>query len=696
MAVQPTPPSADPFLKLPGFTDANRQKLAKLGLTRLQDLALHLPLRYEDETQLYPITQAPQDRVVVVEGVIKKSEVQIRQRRQLIAEVADSSGRLIVRFLNFYPSQQKQWQAGKQVRLIGEIKSGFWGLEMVHPRTRFNGLDAPLGNKLTPVYPTTNGLSQDTLQRLVGLALKHTALDDTLPASITAPYKLPPLEKSVRFLHSPPVDTDMYPLTARHHPAWRRLKFDELLAQQLTLLANRAKRREVPALSLIPKGTLTAKLLASLPFALTAAQQRVVDEICRDLNRTVPMQRLLQGDVGSGKTIVAALAALQAVENDTQAAFMAPTELLAEQHYRKLNEWLTPMGIRIGWLSGSQKKKERETTLAAIASGDIQIAVGTHALFQDKVQFQNLSLLLVDEQHRFGVGQRLQLRSKGSDDGRAPHQLMMSATPIPRTLAMSYFADLDVSVIDELPPGRTPIITTLLDNRKREQLIERVGNACRPAPVGQGAQAYWVCPLIEESETLQLQTAVATHETLQAMLPDLRIGLVHGKLPASEKQAVMNAFKHHELDILVATTVIEVGVDVPNATLMVIDHAERMGLAQLHQLRGRVGRGSKASYCTLLFQAPLGEIAQTRLDLMRHSTDGFEIAREDLHIRGPGELLGNRQSGVPLLRFADLEKDIDLLEVARNLAPRLLTDAPDVAAAHLERWIGNRTGLLDA
>lgn len=686
----------DPFRKLAGFTDPNRQKLAKLGLTRLEDLVLHLPHRYEDETQLYGITEAPHDRVVVVEGLIKKSEVQIRHRRQLIAEVADKTGRLVVRFLNFYPSQQKQWQVGKSVRLIGEIKHGFFGLEMVHPRAKFSGLDAPLGNQFTPVYPTTNGLSQETLAKLVGIALKHIRLDDTLPASIVGAYKLPPLEKSIRFLHSPPVESDLYPLTAKTHPAWKRLKFDELLAQQLTLLSNRAKRREVPAPILTSTGQLTGQLLASLPFSLTIAQSRVVDEICRDLSRNVPMQRLLQGDVGSGKTIVAALAALQAVENGMQAAFMAPTELLAEQHFRKLTEWLTPMGIRIGWVSGSQKKKERETNLAAISSGEVQIAVGTHALFQDKVSFANLALLLVDEQHRFGVGQRLQLRSKGSDENRAPHQLMMSATPIPRTLAMSYFADLDVSVIDELPPGRTPIVTTLLDNRKREHLIERVGAACRPAPAGQGAQAYWVCPLIEESEALQLQTAVATHETLQAMLPDLRIGLVHGKLPPSEKQAVMRSFKDHELDILVATTVIEVGVDVPNATLMVIDHAERMGLAQLHQLRGRVGRGSKASYCTLLYQAPLGEIAQARLDLMRRSTDGFEIAREDLHIRGPGELLGNRQSGVPLLRFADLERDTDLLEIARNLAPRLLAEQPEVAAAHLERWIGNRTGLLDA
>ncbi|WP_374334797.1 ATP-dependent DNA helicase RecG [Leeia sp.] len=684
--------TADPFLKLPGFTASVRDKLAKLNLLRLADLTLHLPLRYEDETQCYPIHDAPHDRVVVVEGVIRKSEVQIRQRRQLVAEVRDDSGRLIVRFLNFYPAQQKQWQIGKRVRLTGEVRTGFYGPEMVHPKARFVEAGAPLPEGYTPVYPTTQGLGQDTLKRLVELALKHSPLTDTLPASLLQPLQLPALETSLRLLHQPPPGTDLRPLLQRHHPAWQRLKFDELLAQQLTLLTNRARRRAVPAPILPSQGRLSGPLLARLPFQLTGAQQRAVDVISQDLQRPVPMQRLLQGDVGSGKTIVAALAALQAVENGMQVAFMAPTELLAEQHYRKLDEWLTPLGVRIGWLTGSQKKKVREAMQAEIASGEIQIAVGTHALFQDSVQFVNLALLLVDEQHRFGVAQRLQLRSKGVASSGAPHQLMMSATPIPRTLAMSYFADLDVSVIDELPPGRTPIVTTLLDNRKREALVARVGEACR----SQQAQAYWVCPLIEESEALQLQTAVATHQELSTVLPDLRIGLVHGKLSAADKQAVMLAFKEHQLDILVATTVIEVGVDVPNASLMVIDHAERMGLAQLHQLRGRVGRGSKASYCTLLYQAPLGELASARLDLMRRSTDGFEIAREDLRLRGPGELLGSRQSGVPLLRFADLEQDMDLLEAARNLAPRLLRELPDIAADHLERWLGSRSGLLDA
>ena len=695
-AIQPADgrPARDPFGNLPGFTPAIRDKLKKLGLTRLEDLALHLPLRYEDETQRYDIADAPSDRVVVVEGNIVKAEVQIRHRRQLIGEVRDDSGRVTVRFLHFYPSQQKQWQPGKRVRLIGEIKQGFFGAEMVHPRAKFSGLDEPLGNKLTPVYPTTAGLGPETLHRLVEQALHALDLSDSLPGELLTQLRLPAFRESLLYLHSPPVKADMGVLVNRQHPAWRRLKFDELLAQQLSLLTNRARRVSVPAQTLTPKGLLTAQLLGNLPFALTGAQRRSVDDIARDLSRRVPMQRLLQGDVGSGKTIVAALAALQAVENGTQVAFMAPTELLAEQHFRKLDEWLTPLGVTIGWLSGSQKKKQRAEMQAAIAAGEVQIAVGTHALFQQDVAFADLALVIVDEQHRFGVNQRLALRAKGGGNGskpRAVHQLMMSATPIPRTLAMSYFADLDVSVIDELPPGRTPVLTTVLDNRRRDALVARLFEQTKA-----GAQAYWVCPLIEESEVLQLQTAVATHEELSAAMPGIRVGLVHGRLPAAEKQATMLAFKQHQLDVLVATTVIEVGVDVPNASLMVIDHAERLGLAQLHQLRGRVGRGAKESFCILLYQAPLGELAQARLDLMRRSTDGFEIAREDLRLRGPGELLGARQSGVPLLKFADIERDIDLLEVARDLAPRLLKDLPEVAAAHMERWLGSRTGLLDA
>jgi ATP-dependent DNA helicase RecG len=516
-------------------------------------------------------------------------------------------------------------------------------------------------------------------------------LEDTLPREVLAPLRLPLFGESVLFLHNPPPEVVLDDLQAQRHPAWRRIKFDELLAQQLSMRIHYRTRKASGAPMLEPKRTLTSRLIEALPFALTPAQRRTFAEIERDLAAPYPMQRLLQGDVGSGKTIVAALAALQAVEHGAQVAIVAPTEILAEQHYRKFDAWLTPLGVRVSWVAGGVKKAEKTAALESIAAGQTHIAIGTHALFQEEVLFENLALAIVDEQHRFGVHQRLALRMKGTKRGRniQPHQLMMSATPIPRTLAMSYYADLDVSVIDELPPGRMPISTRLISDSRREEVTQRVRDACI-----EGSQAYWVCPLIEESEKLQLQTALDTYDTVRAMFPELRVGLVHGRLKSGEKAAVMAAFQAGDIQLLVATTVIEVGVDVPNATLMVIEHAERLGLSQLHQLRGRVGRGAAASACILLYQSPLTPTARERLKVIYENQDGFEVARHDLRVRGPGEMLGARQSGVPMLRFANLETDLDLLDAARTLAEILLRDAPQAAQAHLARWLGGKHELL--
>jgi ATP-dependent DNA helicase RecG len=495
----------------------------------------------------------------------------------------------------------------------------------------------------------------------------------------------------VRFLHNPPPDVVLDDLQAREHPAWRRIKFDELLAQQLSMRMHYTKRKAADAPALRPQRTLTQRLLSSLPFALTRAQQRALDEVERDLAQPYPMQRLLQGDVGSGKTVIAALAGLQAIENGSQVAIMAPTEILAEQHYRKFSGWLAAIGLNVTWIAGGLRKRDKQDALHSIASGTTHVAVGTHALFEDEVQFANLALAIVDEQHRFGVHQRLALRMKGTRPGQRsqPHQLMMSATPIPRTLAMSYYADLDVSIIDELPPGRTPVATRLVADTRRDEVVQRVRDACMT-----GSQAYWVCPLIEESETLQLKTALETYESVQAAFPELKVGLIHGRLKSDDKTAVMAAFQRGEIQLLVATTVIEVGVDVANASLMIIEHAERMGLSQLHQLRGRVGRGAAHSTCILLYQNPLTPTARERLKIIYENTDGFEVARHDLRIRGPGELLGARQSGVPMLRFADLALDLDILDAARDTAERLLRDDPDAAHAHLARWLGGRHELL--
>ena len=670
------------------INNAIASKLAKLGLNNAWEVALHLPLRYEDETHITPIAEAIYATAACqVEGVVVHQEITFKPRQQLKVQICDDAGSvLMLRFIHFYPSHQRQMAVGKRVRALGEVKQGFHVYEMIHPKIR-DADHTALAKSLTPVYPTMNGLQQPTLRRVVQTALAALPLHDTLPNALLRQLALPSLAESLHILHAPPSSYTIQQLSDGALPAWQRLKFDELLAQQLSMRLARKRRMSGQASPIMGDGRFTQTLLDALPFQLTSAQQRVWAEIAKDMTQAHPMHRLLQGDVGSGKTIVAALAALTAIEAGFQVAVMAPTEILAEQHFLKFKQWFEPLGLSVVWLSGSQRKKAKDQAKAALLSGETAIAVGTHALFQEDVQFAHLGLVIVDEQHRFGVAQRLALKNKGQD----VHQLMMSATPIPRTLAMSFFADLDVSVIDELPPNRTPIKTYLVDDARRTEVQGFVLNACQ-----QGRQAYWVCPLIEESETLQLQTAVDTQAELQAALPSLSIGLVHGRMKAAEKAAVMAEFSSGRLDVLVATTVIEVGVDVPNASLMVIEHAERMGLAQLHQLRGRVGRGAAASSCVLLFSEPLSELAKARLKVIYEHTDGFEIARQDLQIRGPGEFLGARQSGAPMLRFANLEEDMLLLEQARSLAPRLIDEQPEVVEAHLERWLGSRAGFLGA
>jgi len=669
------------------------EHLAKLGIASKFDLVLHLPLRYDDETRVYSLNEAPVGQPVLVEGAVVETEVRYRPRRQLVCHIGDGSGVLTLRFLNFYPSQLRQLAAGSRVRAFGEIRQGFHGPEMVHPKYRLVQAGAPVARALTPVYPTTAGFKQEDLKRLIARSLADSDLDDTLPVDLVEPLGLPRFRDAVLLLHNPPPETPQATLAGRTHPAWRRVKFDELLAQQISMRVHYRRRKAAGAPALKPRGKLAQALLARLPFKLTAAQNKALAQIRHDLAQPYPMQRLLQGDVGSGKTIVAALAALQCVENGHQVAVMAPTEILAEQHFGKFREWLDGLGIGVAWLSGSQRAREKREALARVAAGETAVVVGTHALFQDEVRFHDLALAIIDEQQRFGVHQRLQLRMKGTrpNRGAQPHQLMMSATPIPRTLAMSYYADLDVSVIDEMPPGRVPVTTKLFLDTRRTEVVRRVRDACID-----GGQAYWVCPLIEESEALQLKTALATYETVQQTFPELKVGLVHGRLKGGEKARIMSAFKDGAIQLLVATTVIEVGVDVPNATLMVIEHAERIGLAQLHQLRGRIGRGAAESTCILLYQQPLTATARERLKIIFKNRDGFEIARHDLRLRGPGELLGARQSGAPLLRFADLDADLDLLDAARAAAETLLRERPDVAQRHLARWLGARHEFLKA
>jgi ATP-dependent DNA helicase RecG len=687
--------------KAPAKSPAQKA-LEKLGLRRDIDLALHLPLRYEDETRIVHLADTRDGDLVQIEGVVTHSDIAFRPRRQLRVVVDDGSGACTLRFLNFYPAHQKTLSVGARVRVRGEIRGGFVSREMIHPSFRLAAGDLP--GALTPVYPTVAALPQNYLRKAVLSGLARADLRETIPPEILG-QNLPQLQWSLRdalrFLHHPTPDTSLATLEDRSHPAWQRLKAEELLAQQLSQLQARRIRAAMRAPALTgpamrgPQCTLEEQLLERLPFRLTAAQQRVCGEIEADLRKNIPMHRLLQGDVGAGKTVVAALAAARCIDAGWQCALMAPTEILAEQHFRKLIGWLEPLGIKTAWLTGSQKAKERRDMLAMVESGEAGLVVGTHAVIQDKVKFKNLALAIIDEQHRFGVAQRLALRSKMTGDGQEPHLLMMTATPIPRTLAMSYYADLDVSTIDELPPGRTPIVTKVVSDARRDEVIARIR-----VQLAEGRQIYWVCPLIEESESIDLVNATETHEALSASLPGVMVGLLHSRMPLAEKKAVMALFTGGQMGVLVSTTVIEVGVDVPNASLMVIEHAERFGLSQLHQLRGRVGRGAAASACVLLYStgdAPrLGEMARERLKAMAQTNDGFEIARRDLEIRGPGEFLGARQSGAPLLRFADLATDIELLAWARDCAPRMLDQHRQLANLHIARWLGGKSEYLKA
>ena len=693
---------SDPVLP----TVANRplsgpqKALLKLGLRRDIDLALHLPLRYEDETRITRLCDARDGELVQVEAVVTASEVSLRPRRQLLVTVEDGDERCTLRFFSFYPAQQKALAVGNRIRLRGEIRGGFLGWQMMHPA--FRPAVGELPQALTPVYSSVAGLAQAYLRRAVESALSRADLSETIPMENLAQLDQKPLyslRQALFFLHYPAPDVALATFEDRSHPAWQRLKAEELLAQQLSQLQARRARAGLQAPVLLPKPSgsepLAERLLGALPFTLTGAQQRVRAEIALDLGRQAPMHRLLQGDVGSGKTVVAALAAALCMDAGWQCALMAPTEILAEQHFAKLVGWLEPLGVKTAWLTGSQKPKERRIMLALIASGEATLVVGTHAVIQDKVLFKRLALAIIDEQHRFGVAQRLALRAKLIGQGQEPHLLMMTATPIPRTLAMSYYADLDVSTLDELPPGRTAIVTKVLNEGRRDEVIERIR-----AQSALGRQIYWVCPLIEESEALDLSNATQTHAQLSAALPGVMVGLLHSRLSMAEKKAVMALFTGGQMGLLVSTTVIEVGVDVPNASLMVIEHAERFGLSQLHQLRGRVGRGAAASACLLLYStgdAPrLGETARARLRAMLETGDGFEIARRDLEIRGPGEFLGARQSGAALLRFADLATDQALLAWARQTAPVLLDACPELARRHEQRWLGGKTEYLKA
>jgi ATP-dependent DNA helicase RecG len=678
--------------------------LQKMGLDSPMALALHLPSRYEDETELLTIEEAialGRFNSAQTQGVVIRNQVLFRPRRQMVVTIEDETETLNLRFLNFYPSQQKQMAVGVNIRVRGEVREGFQGPEMVHPTVRAVAPDAPLPASLTPVYPASVGVSQTIIRKAVAQALRDPSLRESLAEFL--PQKLmaellpsndwPNLQAAITYLHQPPADANTQSLLERTHPAWRRVQFEELLAQQISLKRAHAIRRERHAPSFLKeeKQSLEEGLQKVLPFKLTGAQERVWSEISGDLSKSFPMNRLLQGDVGSGKTVVAALAAARVMDHGYQAAIMAPTEILAEQHYLKMKEWFEPLGVQIAWLSGSLKAKEKRLAQEAIENGQAQLIVGTHALIQESVSFAKLGLAVIDEQHRFGVRQRLEIQQRVGSELFYCHQLMMSATPIPRTLAMTYYADLDVSVIDELPPGRKPIATKVVKASRRDEVIGGLQSW-----LSKGLQAYWVCPLIEESEVLQLQTAVESFEQLTQALPDFKVGLVHGRLKAEEKAAVMAAFKANEIQLLVATTVIEVGVDVPNAALMVIEHAERFGYAQIHQLRGRVGRGSADSVCILMYAEPLSMAAKERLQTLRETSDGFVIAERDLSLRGPGELLGAKQSGDAMLRFVDLQRDAWLIELAQQAAERLLAEHADLVERHLERWLGSRAEFLKA
>ncbi|MFC5706378.1 ATP-dependent DNA helicase RecG [Aeromonas eucrenophila] len=679
---------------LKGVGSKMLEKLERLGLATVQDLLFHLPLRYEDRTQVWPIGDLPPGLHGAVEGEIQDTQLVMGRRRMLVCRISDGTGSLTLRFFNFTAAQKNSLAPGRLLRCFGEVRPGKYGLEMAHPEYKLLGEEqaGQTEEALTPVYPTTEGLRQLSLRSLTDQALAQLDLygvDELLPAGLY-PQQID-LAAALRLLHRPPPSVALALLESGQHPAQQRLVLEELLAHNLSVLKVRAQAQTQLARILKPAPTLVKQLLGALPFKPTGAQSRVVAEISQDLQRSYPMMRLVQGDVGSGKTLVAALAALQAIGNGCQVGLMAPTELLAEQHAINFAHWLEPLGIKVGWLAGKQKGKARETQLAAIADGSVKMVVGTHAIFQEQVVFQRLALVIIDEQHRFGVHQRLALREKGEREGVHPHQLIMTATPIPRTLAMTAYADLDTSVIDELPPGRTPITTVALPDSRRSDVIERVKLACQ-----EGKQAYWVCTLIEESEVLECQAAEDTATELQAQLPGLHIGLVHGRMRPVEKQRVMEEFKAGILQLLVATTVIEVGVDVPNASLMIIENPERLGLAQLHQLRGRVGRGSVASHCVLLYHAPLSKTAQSRLGVLRETNDGFLIAQRDLELRGPGELLGTRQTGLADLKIADLVRDQSLIPQVQKMARFLMDKHPGHVEPLIRRWLGLRDHYSNA
>lgn len=687
---------ATPVTALKGVGPRNAEKLAKIGITTVQDILFHLPFRYQDRTRITPLGSLRPGDQAVVEGVVDATDIRFGRRRSLLVRLSDGTGSITLRFFHFSSAQKATLSRGVRLRCFGEVRNGPASFEIVHPeyqRIDDSG-DSAMEESLTPVYPTTDGMHQLTWR---GMAEKALALlgEDTLPEwlpdEILSRFKLQDLGKAIRYLHRPPPDADQHLLLEGLHPAQQRLAFEELMAHQLSLRVMRQRQRRIDAPALIAKGELRKGFLKILPFSLTKAQQRVVEEIGHDLRLQHPMMRLIQGDVGSGKTVVAALAALQAVEAGHQVALMAPTELLAEQHLQSFREWLEPLGLEVAWLTGRHKGKAREKVLKAIADGDVRVVVGTHALFQEDVLFDRLGLVIIDEQHRFGVHQRMALREKGRHNGRVPHQLIMTATPIPRTLAMTAYADLDISVIDELPPGRKPVVTVVISDSRRDEVVARVRNACL-----EGRQAYWVCTLIEESEALQCQAAEDAAVLLKEALPELNTGLVHGRLKPVEKEAVMAAFKSGELNLLVATTVIEVGVDVPNASLMIIENPERLGLAQLHQLRGRVGRGAQKSHCVLMYHPPLSGNAQERLRVMRETSDGFVIAQKDLELRGPGEVLGTRQTGEMQFRIADLMRDQSLLEETQKAAEQLLQRSPERVKPLLRRWIGEKQQYIDA
>ena len=681
---------AIPLSTLTGVGASQAAKLAKIGLHTIQDLLLHLPLRYEDRTQLYAIDDLLPGIWATVEGEVLHSDITFGRRRMMVCQISDGSGVLTLRFFNFNAGMKNSLAPGRRVTAYGEIKRGQRGAEIIHPEYRIQGEHSNVAleeETLTPVYPTTEGIRQATLRNLTDQAL---TLLESCPIAELLPQELSggliSLPDALRTLHRPPPDLKLSELESGRHPAQRRLILEELLAHNLSMLAVRAGAQRYYALPMPARHDLSDRLLAALPFSPTGAQKRVVAEIEHDLANDFPMMRLVQGDVGSGKTLVAALSALNVIAHGKQVALMAPTELLAEQHASNFRQWFAPLGIEVGWLAGKQKGKARQAQQDAIASGQVAMVVGTHALFQEQVQFNGLALVIIDEQHRFGVHQRLALWEKGEEQGFHPHQLIMTATPIPRTLAMTAYADLDTSTIDELPPGRTPVTTVAIPDTRRDEIIARVEHACR-----EGRQAYWVCTLIEESDLLEAQAAEASWEALKTALPDLNIGLVHGRMKPAEKQAVMQAFKANQLQLLVATTVIEVGVDVPNASLMIIENPERLGLAQLHQLRGRVGRGAVASHCVLLYKAPLSKTAQKRLQVLRDSNDGFVIAQFDLEIRGPGELLGTRQTGNAEFKVADLLRDQAMVPEVQRVARHIHQHYPEQASALIERWLPENT-----